>query len=223
MLELAGVSKRYDGGRIAAVRGVDLMVSAGEAVAVMGPSGSGKTTLINLATGLDAPDTGTVRIGGEAVAKAARWTVLRRGTIGIVFQAFHLIGSLTARENVEIPLIGAGVPARRRHARARASLERVGLAERAGHLPAALSGGERQRVAIARAMVNDPALIVCDEPTGSLDSAASERIVALLLELVRGSGAGMLVVTHDAGVAARMDRVVGLVDGRIAAPPGGAG
>ncbi|MCA8907609.1 MAG: ABC transporter ATP-binding protein [Rhodospirillaceae bacterium] len=215
LLELAGVHKRFDGGRITAADGVDLSVAAKEAVAIVGPSGSGKTTLMNLATGLDLPDAGSVQFEGEAVGSAGRWTLLRRSRIGIVFQAFHLIGALTARENVEMPLVGAGLPARQRRSRALASLDRVNLGHRADHLPATLSGGERQRVAIARAIATEPSLLVADEPTGSLDSAASEHVVDLLLDLVRTSGAALLVVTHDAGVAERMDRVVRLVDGRV--------
>lgn len=215
MLELRGVSKTYDGGRIVAVRDVDLSVRAGETVAIIGPSGSGKTTLINLATGLDRPDSGEVRIDGAAVTSPRQWTRLRRQTIGIVFQAFHLIGTLTARENVEVPLIGVGLGRTARSERARECLERVGLGHRLHHLPEALSGGERQRVAIARALANRPRLLIADEPTGSLDTASSAAIVDLLLDLVGREGMALLTVTHEPVVAERMARVVRLVDARI--------
>jgi len=224
VLDLDRVTKHFDGGRVQAVTDVSLSVAAGETVAVMGASGSGKTTLLNIATGLDTPGSGRVRVDGVEVAAPRQWTTLRRHRIGMVFQAFHLLGALTARENVEMPLLGAGVPAASRRSRALACLDRVGLSDRADHRPAALSGGERQRVAIARAIVTAPGLLVADEPTGSLDSRTAVRIMTLLEDLTRAAGASLLVVTHDGDIAARMDRVIHLVDGRICAPDGaGAG
>jgi len=210
------VSKAFDGGRIRAVERVSISIEQGESIAVVGPSGSGKTTLMNLACGLDRADEGEVAIDGGIVRGMGAWTAIRRTTIGIVFQAFHLLGALTAEQNVEIPLIGAGIPAADRRVRARACLESVGLGGRLDHLPATLSGGERQRVAIARAIANEPRLLLADEPTGSLDSASSNAIVDLLVGLVRSAGMSLLVVTHDDRVARRMDRIVTLLDGRVA-------
>jgi putative ABC transport system ATP-binding protein len=218
VIEAKGLVRRYpaDGSPIRAVDGVDLVVEEGEAVSVMGPSGCGKSTLLHLLGGLERPDEGELRLGGARVdgLSETRWAVFRRRNVGFVFQAFHLVDELTAVENVELPalLVGAG----RREARRRALelLERLGVAGRAGHLPDHLSGGERQRVAVARALVNEPLVVLADEPTGNLDSRATGEILGLFGELRRDRQA-LLIVTHDARVASTADRLLTMRDGAI--------
>jgi putative ABC transport system ATP-binding protein len=218
VIEAKGLVRRYpaDGSPIRAVDGVDLVVEEGEAVSVMGPSGCGKSTLLHLLGGLERPDEGELRLGGARVdgLSETRWAVFRRRNVGFVFQAFHLVDELTAVENVELPalLVGAG----RREARRRALelLERLGVAGRAGHLPDHLSGGERQRVAVARALVNEPLVVLADEPTGNLDSRATGEILRLFGELRRDRQA-LLIVTHDARVASTADRLLTMRDGAI--------
>ena len=214
-MALERVSRLYDGGRIAAVREVTLAVWAAEFVAVMGPSGSGKSTLLHLLCGLDRPTAGRVLFRGRVPASAVEWTKIRARNIGFVFQAFHLFPTLTALENVEIPMFGVvpGAAARRR--RARDLLSRVGLGGRLHHRPADLSGGERQRVAIARSLVNSPVLIGADEPTGNLDSKASAEVLDLLQEIHRHDRATLIVATHNRDVAARAGRVIELADGCV--------
>lgn len=221
LLALHGVVKTFpQPGREprAVLAGADLALRAGEAAAVVGPSGSGKSTLLNLAAGLDVPDAGRVVVAGRDLAGLdddAR-TRLRRGTVGIVFQQFHLLPHLTVRENVLLPEWIAGVladPA----ARAAELLDRVGLADRADDAVDRLSGGEQQRVALCRALLHRPRLLLADEPTGNLDSAAGARVAALLFSLARDEGAGLLVVTHAAALADRCDRVLTLRDGRLEA------
>ncbi|MFG2737984.1 ABC transporter ATP-binding protein [Streptomyces harbinensis] len=193
---------------------VDLRVGAGESVAVTGPSGCGKSTLLHLLGGMDRPTGGEVWLAGRRldVLGERALTRLRRAHIGFVFQSFHLMDELSAAENVELPAVLAGCRRRRARRRAVALLERVGLGDRAGHLPSALSGGQRQRVAIARALVNKPSLILADEPTGNLDSAATRDVLRLFAELRLG-GQTLVMVTHDARVAATADRVIGMRDG----------
>ncbi|HEX6419834.1 MAG TPA: ABC transporter ATP-binding protein [Acidimicrobiales bacterium] len=226
LLELRGVVKRFRRGRghVVALDGVDLAVRAGESVAVAGPSGSGKSTLLHLAGGLDVPDAGTVRIDGRDVARlsAAERARLRRREVGFVFQFFHLLPSLTVAENVELPLL-LDRSARGARRAVAAMLDRVGVADRAGHLPGELSGGEMQRAAIARALVARPRLVLADEPTGNLDSATGRAVLDLLAEVVREAGTALVMVTHDPAAAARADRVVHLLDGRLAAAGAGAG
>ena len=213
---LRDVHRRYSGGRgsVHALRGVSLEVGAGEALAVIGPSGCGKSTLLGLLAAVDRPDGGRVVVDGIDLTDAGEEALvqLRRHAVGVVFQAFHLMPNLTAEENVALPLALAGT---RDPERVRTLLERVGLAERAGHLPAELSGGEQQRVAVARALVHRPRLVVADEPTGNLDSASGARVLGLLDELRREQGTALVVATHDPGIAARADRRVHLRDGRI--------
>ncbi len=219
VVELESVAKVYPGPPpVRAVDGVDLAVAAGELVAVVGPSGSGKSTLLHLMGGLDRPTAGAVRIEGQDIARLPdrRLAALRAHRIGFVFQDFFLLDGVTALDNVAQGLLYRRVPARVRRERARTVLTRVGLGSRLGHVPAQLSGGERQRVAIARALVGEPAFVLADEPTGNLDTASSDAIVALLGEL-NGAGATIVVITHDLEVASRFPRRVEMRDGRITA------
>jgi putative ABC transport system ATP-binding protein len=216
----SAVRKTYDTGavRVEALRGVDLTLKRGEMVAVMGPSGCGKTTLLNCLSGLDAIDGGEVTIEGVALSAMSdrRRTDYRARRMGFVFQYYNLMPVLTAVENVELPLLVARVPAAEARRRALEALELVGLPDRARHVPDMLSGGERQRVTIARALVNDPALVWADEPTGDLDSANAEEITALLRRLNLERGLTLLIVTHDLAVGKATDRIIRMVDGEVA-------
>jgi putative ABC transport system ATP-binding protein len=218
LIALRGVSRLHDGGAIAALREVDLDIAAGECVAIVGASGSGKSTLVNLLCGIDRASTGTVLWEGRPLRAQTEWVRLRRVGIGIVFQEFNLIPTLTALENVELALIGCGDGAMRRRDRAAAVLDRVGLAHRIASLIPKLSGGERQRVAIARAIVNEPRLLLADEPTGNLDESTRDEIVELLETLWRERGITLVLVTHDNAVAARAERIAVIENGRIAVP-----
>jgi ABC-type lipoprotein export system ATPase subunit len=217
-----GVRKTYDTGtvRVEALRGVDLTLARGEMVAVMGPSGCGKTTLLNCLSGLDAIDGGDVVIEGVSLADMSdrARTDYRAHRMGFVFQYYNLMPVLTAVENVELPLLVARVGAREARRRALAALELVGLPNRADHVPDELSGGQRQRVTIARALVNDPAIVWADEPTGDLDSANAEEITALLRRLNLERGLTLLIVTHDLTVGHATDRIIRMVDGAVADP-----
>jgi putative ABC transport system ATP-binding protein len=195
--------------------GVSLDVAAGEVVAITGPSGSGKSTLLGLIAGLDTPSAGSIAVDGVEVTDLGETALarFRRRTLGFVFQSYHLIPTLTAAENVAVPLELAGVPEPLTAARAR--LAEVGLGERADHYPAQLSGGEQQRVAIARAVALTPPLLLADEPTGNLDSATGAQIIDLLLALNRERRSTLLLVTHDASLAARAGRAIALRDGRV--------
>jgi putative ABC transport system ATP-binding protein len=203
---------------VAAVDGVDLEIEAGEAVALVGPSGSGKSTLLNLIGGLDRPTAGEIWVDGENIARASakRLVEHRRTRIGFIFQGFNLLSHRTALENVEVPLMLAGLPRKERQARARELLTRMGLGARTEHGPSQLSGGEQQRVAIARALANRPSILLADEPTGNLDSATGAEVMSLLRELKSG-GLTIVLVTHDMTVASYMDRIVRLRDGKIVA------
>ena len=207
------VSKSF--GRVSALRDASLHVEPGEAVAIAGRSGSGKSTLLALIGGLEQPDAGEVLIDGRAIWREPRPARARREVVGFVFQSHLLLGSLSARANVEVPLIGAGVHRAARRERALALLEEVGLDDRAEHLPSELSGGERQRVAVARALANEPRLLLADEPTGALDSAASERVLDMLFRLRDRLGMTLVVVSYDRSVGVRADRTVTLEDGKI--------
>ncbi len=216
LLSATGLNKRYgDGdGVVRAVDGVNIEIGHGETVAVMGPSGCGKSTLLHLLGGLDRPDAGEVRLGDRRLDTLSERALaqVRRHEIGFVFQAFHLMDELTAQENVEFPALLAGDTPRQARARASELLAQVGLGDRAGHLPTAISGGQRQRVAIARALANRPKLLLADEPTGNLDTAATTEVLRLLAAL-RASGLTVVIATHDERVAATADRVVTMRDG----------
>jgi len=218
LVELQGVSKIYRLGEVdvPALRGVDLSVQAGDFLALMGPSGSGKSTLLHILGLLDRPTAGKVFWEGEDVTRlnGARLAELRGRRIGFVFQMFNLVHNLTALENVELPLIFLGVPARERRKRAEETLVRLGLGDRLRHRPSQLSGGQQQRVALARALVTDPALLIADEPTGNLDTATGREILSLFKEL-NGQGRTVVLATHDPEAAAVAKVRLRLRDGRI--------
>jgi putative ABC transport system ATP-binding protein len=227
MIELCAVTRRYAPGGRPAVAEVSLTVTAGEALAVMGPSGSGKSTVLNLIAGLDRPSSGTVTVAGQRIDTLSETGVarFRRDRIGMVFQFFNLLDDLTVTDNVLLPAQLAGAPRAAASARARELLAALGIEKHRDAYPARLSGGERQRVAIARALVNKPAILLADEPTGAVDSAAGEEIGELLLEL-NASGQTLVLVTHNPDLAARYARrVVELHDGQVTAdttgPQGG--
>ena len=219
IVEAQSVDKRYDTGKVEvhALRGVSFAVSRGEMVAIMGPSGCGKTTLLNCLSGLDAIDAGDVLIEGVSLGSMSdeQRTDYRARRMGFVFQFYNLIPVLSAVENVELPLLVARVPAAEARRKALAALTMVGLGERVAHVPDGLSGGQRQRATIARALVNDPAIVWADEPTGDLDSENAEEIVALMQQLNRDRGLTFLIVTHDIVVGRATDRIVRMVDGRV--------
>jgi putative ABC transport system ATP-binding protein len=218
LVRLEDVVKTYQMGdvEVHALRGVSLVIEHGEFTAVMGASGSGKSTLMNLLGCLDRPTSGRYLLEGREVSRLSidELAELRNRTIGFVFQNFNLLSRTTALENVELPLLYAGVPTAERHARATESLGRVGLADRAGHHPNQMSGGQQQRVAIARALVNRPRVILADEPTGNLDSQTSVEVMALFQELGR-SGITVLLVTHEPDIATYASRVITMRDGHV--------
>lgn len=219
IVRMEGVYKRYLRGGVSvnALDGVDLVVTAGDYLAITGPSGSGKSTLMNMLGCLDVPDEGHVWITDQAISGLGpdELSRLRNRVIGFIFQGFNLLARTSALENVETPLIYANVPRAERRERARRLLERVGLADRMDHEPNQLSGGQQQRVAVARALVNTPALLLADEPTGNLDSATSNDIMDLLGALNRDDGVTIILITHEADIAARARRQLVLRDGKL--------
>jgi putative ABC transport system ATP-binding protein len=219
MMELQEVAKSYPQGRrmVHALRGVSLKISAGEFVSIMGPSGSGKSTLLHLVGALDVPTSGRVLFDGrdlQTLSDTER-SLLRRNRIGFIFQFFNLLPTLTAVENVALPLLLGGGNRRQARERALAGLSQVGLSDRAGHFPEEISGGEMQRVAIARALVTEPEAILCDEPTGNLDSVTSKEILAMLRSLPEEGRRSVVMVTHDPQAAGYADRLVMIRDGLI--------
>ena len=217
LIQVEGLEKVYRLGSVdvPALRGVDISIRQGEMVAIMGPSGSGKSTLMNILGCLDRPTSGRYLLGGADVGAMNddELAEIRRGRVGFVFQTFNLLTRMTAQENVELPLLYSGRD--RRSERALEALERVGLGERARHRPTELSGGEQQRVAIARALVNQPSLILADEPTGNLDSKVGQEIMSIFGELNKNEGITVILVTHDADISAAARRVIGLRDGLV--------
>jgi putative ABC transport system ATP-binding protein len=218
VLETRALRKTFesDGAPVRALRGVDLTVRAGEFVAVMGPSGCGKSTLLNLVAGLDVPTDGDIILAGDSLVGRTEneLAVMRRRHIGIVFQFFNLLESMTVLENVTLPAVIAGAPRRRAETRARDLLDLLGLAEKVRESPRVLSGGQRQRLAIARALANEPTLLLADEPTGALDSAGGHEVLELFRRLHAG-GQTILFVTHDDAVTALADRIVRMRDGHL--------
>ena len=218
LIELQGITRTYQMGDVTvqALGGVSLSIEAGESVAIMGSSGSGKSTLMNTLGCLDHPSSGSYRLDGQEVSSLSsdQRALLRNRTLGFVFQNFNLLARTSALENVELPLLYAGVPARQRAERAAAALEKVGLGKRLDHHPSQLSGGQQQRVAIARALVTEPRVILADEPTGNLDSRTSVEVMALLQELT-ASGITVVLVTHEADIAAHAARVIVMRDGQV--------
>jgi putative ABC transport system ATP-binding protein len=209
------VERRYPDGDVVALRDVSFDVARGEFVAIMGPSGSGKSTLLNLLGGLDRPTAGAIWIDGVQLETAAQLDDLRVNKVGFVFQAFHLLPTLTACENVQVPMFEGPLSAAGRKKKAIELLDQVGMGHRLNHLPGMLSAGERQRVAIARALANDPLMLLADEPTGNLDTATGEAILQLFEGLHRGRGMTLVVVTHSPEVGERARRLIRLRDGRI--------
>ena len=222
-MQATGVWKLYASGTstVEAVRGVDVTLKVGEMVAIMGPSGCGKTTLLNVLSGIDVPSAGEVFVDGKPLFGVSdnERTTMRSNYLGFIFQDFNLLPVLSAVENVELPLLLLGVGASEARLRAMQALTDVGLAERSQHRPAERSGGQQQRVAVARAVVHRPAVILCDEPTGNLDSKTSEEVLALLKRINEEHQTTFLIVTHDAGIAELCDRVLQMEDGLIIGNP----
>ena len=214
-MELRQVTRTYRDGDVRALDGVSLAIPAGDFISIVGPSGCGKSTLLHLIGALDVPTAGEVLFRGTPLAAIRDLDHLRAREIGFVFQTFYLLPNLTARENVQLPMFGDGRSEAQRTARADELLARVGLAARSDHLPGQLSIGQRQRVAIARALANEPAIVLADEPTGSLDSRSGGEVMDLLGRLHAEQGTTLVVVTHDAAVAARGRRTIRMLDGRI--------
>jgi ABC-type lipoprotein export system ATPase subunit len=216
IVSVEDVTRSYRDGNVQALAGVTLRIPSGQFLSITGPSGSGKSTLLHLVGGLDQPSSGRILVRGRPLAREDL-DRFRSREVGFIFQAFHLVPNLTAVENVQLPLFGGGHSDADRIARATALLNKVGLRDRVDHLPAELSIGQRQRVAIARALANEPMIVLADEPTGSLDSVSGTEVMDLLCRLHAERGLTLVVVTHDPLVAARAERVVRMLDGRVVA------
>ena len=222
IIEMRGVVKKFEKGLIPALNGAELTVQRGEFIAIVGRSGCGKSTLLHLLGALDAPDAGSIRVNGRDLAEETNLSRYRSREVGMVFQLHNLLMTLTASENVQVPMFELAASARERRQRAERLLELVGLAGRDTHRPTELSGGERQRVAIARALAMEPPILLADEPTGNLDSDAGHRVLALLEELREREGLTIVMVTHDPDVAEHADRIVRMLDGRVVGEEAGA-
>ena len=210
-----GLKKEYDDGRVQALRGVDLCITQGEFIAITGPSGCGKTTLLQLLGALDSPSSGTLHYRGNSISELPDLALYRALEIGIIFQAFHLLPTFTALENVQVPMFETDMLAAQRKERAGLLLKSVGLEHRERHFPSKLSGGERQRVAIARSLANSPSVLLADEPTGNLDSENAHLILDLIIRIHREQSMTLVLVTHDPTIARRASRVIQMIDGRI--------
>lgn len=215
MFEASGLKKHYDDGQVQALRGVDFRIQQGEFVAIVGPSGSGKSTLLQMLGALDLPSSGTLTYRGASLAERADLASYRAHEIGFIFQAFHLLPTFTALENVQIPMFETHRSGSERKQRAIDLLKAVGLETRLDHFPAKLCGGERQRVAIARSLANGASVLLADEPTGNLDSESADLILDLIVDLRRKQNFTLILVTHDLGIARQAARVIEMKDGRI--------
>ncbi len=213
--DIKGLQKEFDDGRVKALRGVDLRIEQGEFVAITGPSGCGKTTLLQMLGALDLPSAGSLLYRGESLSGMADTAAYRAKEIGIIFQAFHLLPTFTALENVQLPMFETDRPLTERRERAIELLKSVGLEHRLDHFPTKLSGGERQRVAIARSMANSPSVLLADEPTGNLDSENAHHILDLIVRVHREKNMTLVLVTHDPSIAARASRTIHMMDGHI--------
>ena len=217
LLEARSLAREYDEGQVKALRGVDFSINGGEFVAIVGPSGCGKSTLLQLLGALDRPTSGTLLYRGNSLADDPNPAAYRAREVGFIFQAFHLLPTFTAAENVQIPMFETNRSVSQRGERARELLRLVGLEDRQHHFPSKLSGGERQRVAIARSLANSPSLLLADEPTGNLDSENAHAVLDLIIRLQQDEGRTMILVTHDTTIAARAQRILRMMDGRIIA------
>jgi putative ABC transport system ATP-binding protein len=215
LFEAVGLRKDFDEGRVQALRGVDFCIQQGEFVAIIGPSGCGKTTLLQMLGALDHPSTGELRYRGQSMLHDLDAARYRAREIGFIFQAFHLLPTFTAVENVQMPMLETTANAAERRERAASLLQSVGLEHRGGHFPAKLSGGERQRVAIARSLANAPSVLLADEPTGNLDSENARVILELLVRIHREQNMTLILVTHDLGIARQASRMIEMKDGRV--------
>ena len=214
-VEIKGLYKSYENGNIKALNGIDLTIEDGEFVSIIGPSGSGKSTLLNMLGALDIPDSGSITVAGQDLRSSKKLNEFRGEKIGFIFQLHNLIPNISVRENIEIPMYTQKMSSKEMKARALKLLDDVGLKDKADIMPNKLSGGERQRVAIARALANEPLIILADEPTGSLDSKTSSRILKQLIDLHEDKNVTLIIVTHDMDVAKLADRVIEVLDGEI--------
>lgn len=215
IVEIRDLYKSYEDGKIKALNGVNLTIKEGEFVSIIGPSGSGKSTLLNMLGALDVPDSGSITVAGQDLTTSKKLNEFRATSIGFVFQLHNLIPNISVRENIEIPMYTQGLKSGEMKNKALKLLDDVGLKDKADILPNKLSGGERQRVAIARALANDPSIILADEPTGSLDSKTSTKILRQLIDLHEHKNVTLIIVTHDMDVAKLADRVIEVLDGKI--------